>query len=84
MKVLVNERRRDVLRNLRDECLIVTDPMLMFGIDYRANKGMDLLVARPFPNSRKLYQGEARVGRGGADYGLYRWSTTKVIVDKNE
>ena len=86
MKVLVNEPSVEIRRNLTNECLIVTDPKLMLGVDYRAEKktGIDLLVARPFPNYRKLYQGEARVGRGGEPFGLYRWSETRMLVDEQQ
>ena len=59
------------IRDMHGWCLIVTKKNLMRGVDYRLKQtemfegedGIDLLVARPFRNTRAYQQGLARVGR---------------------
>ena len=63
---------------MSNACLIVTDPELMRGIDYRAaigkdteSDGIDLLVARSFNSPREVEQGLSRVGRYNEPSGRY-------------
>ena len=52
----------DLIRKMRNVCLVVTDENLLRGIDFRfstdddmiasENDGIDLLLARPFSNHR--------------------------------
>ena len=55
-EVRVNHKVIQDLRSLnKDECLVVSEPYLMRGVDYRAkNKetGIDLLIAHSFSNTR--------------------------------
>lgn len=61
----VNHSNIEDLRNLLPyDCLIVSDPTLMRGVDYHCEtKGIDLLIATQFPNTRAYVQGLGRVGR---------------------
>ena len=69
----VDSRDFNLIRNMSDWCLIVTEEKLMRGIDYRVRKllasaekedGIDLLICAPFNNKRARKQGLGRVGRG--------------------
>lgn len=46
-----------------DKVMVVTDPELMRGFDYRCKSGIDLLICRPFDHDRAYEQGIGRVGR---------------------
>ena len=88
--VLYNHRNIEDLRNLTHQyCMIVTDIELMRGVDYHTpefESGIDLLIARDFPNTRAYTQGLGRVGRYGEACTRWVWDkfTDKVVNEKEE
>ena len=79
----VNYENVKDLRKLTNECLIVTKPLLMRGVDYRSiGKMIALLITRPFDNKRALHQAEGRVGRYDEVCERYMLSTTPTLVDR--
>jgi hypothetical protein len=53
--IRLNEHDSEKLRNLEEQpnlLLIVTEPHLMRGIDYRAHFGIEMLLCRPFEHER--------------------------------
>ena len=62
---VVNQQNFEKLRDLRNvDCMLVTEPHLMRGVDYRyKGEGIDLLLARDFNTTRAFIQGCGRVGR---------------------
>ena len=62
----LNEADTAALQNLtRRDVLVVTEPALMRGFDYRCSTGIALLVARAFDGQRAYFQALGRVGRYG-------------------
>ena len=68
------------------DCLLVSDPHLMRGVDYRRKGyGIDLLLAREFTTTRALHQGLGRVGRYAEPGERYQLaSMTGGLVNKEE
>ena len=89
-EVLHNHRDITNLRELTHQfCLIVTDIELMRGVDYHTpefKSGIDLLIARDFPNTRAYTQGLGRVGRYGEACNRWVWDkfTDSVVNEKEE
>ena len=85
--IRMNEENAEILVGLDmvpGQVLIVTDPDLMRGIDYRAPScGIHLLIARAFQHTRAARQGLGRVGRQGDKFERKRLDTLVDIVDKN-
>ena len=53
----------------------------MRGVDYRCKAhGIDLLLARDFPNTRAYVQGLGRVGRYGERCDRFKWSKLKTAL----
>ena len=67
----VTEEEIEMVRSLKNVCVVITIEELMRGIDYRFSTevpqsetdGIDLLIAKSFSNHRAFDQGRARVGR---------------------
>ena len=88
--VLHNHRNIADLRELTQQyCLIITDIELMRGVDYHTpefKSGIDLLIARDFPNTRAYTQGLGRVGRYGEACNRWVWDkfTDSIVNEKEE
>ena len=82
----VNHTNIEELRQLTNECCIVTDPLLMRGVDYRGKPGVgiDLLIADVFDNRRALYQAQGSVGRYHEPSGRYKLSGLEKLVDEKK
>ena len=62
----------DIIRHLtKKHMLVVTKEILMRGVDYRAEDGIDLLIATTATTKRSYLQCLGRVGRGGDPAGRY-------------
>ena len=76
----INEDRLDRTRNLtKNDCLVVTDPALMRGFDYRCKEGISLLLAQSSNSQRTLSQALGRVGRFDEDCLRYILNGTETI-----
>jgi len=87
LKYVVHENLDDIkkLRELKAvDCLLVSDPHLMRGVDYRREStGIDLLLARQFTTTRAFHQGLGRVGRYAEPGERYQLaSMADDLVDK--
>ena len=62
--ISVDEKDSSKLRKLTSkDLLVVTDILLMRGLDYRSETGIDLLLAKEITNQRHRHQAYGRVGR---------------------
>jgi len=62
----------EIIRNLTGkDMLVVTEEILMRGVDYRAQHGIDLLIATTTSTKRSFLQCLGRVGRGTDEAGRY-------------
>ena len=62
--------------------LVVTDPKLMRGYDYRSTVGIDLVIDKQFASEREMIQGLNRVGRNGDD--CKRFTLVDPLVDMKQ
>ena len=86
-KVLVNCRDFEALRMLKDEILIISEPSLTRGVDYRSatGAGLDLLITFPQASKRQLKQLFGRVGRQDEPCGRYHLDSLKDdLIDKKQ
>lgn len=61
---LKNCQNLSIIRNLHtNHCLVVTDELLMRGVDYRSKQGIDLFIGRTAMNERSYLQCLGRVAR---------------------
>ena len=84
-KVLDNCRDFEALRMLKDEVLIISEPYLTRGVDYRSatGAGLELLITFPQASKRQLRQLFGRVGRQDEPYGRYHLDSLKDdLVDR--
>ena len=61
---IVNCSDLEIIRKLaKHHCLVVTDELLMRGVDYRSKQGIDLFIGRTAMNERSYLQCLGRVAR---------------------
>ena len=61
--------------------LLIADPAMMRGLNYRSSVGVDQYLCRPFKTDRDSLQAQGRVGRYTDKCTRYR--TIKHLVDNN-
>ena len=85
-RVRVDVEETVAIRTLiKEDVLIVTDPKLMRGLDYRSAEpeGMALLLTKQFPSKRTLKQALGRVGRFDEPCKRYRFDQMANLVDES-
>ena len=78
-KVIDNCRDFEALRMLKDEVLIISEPYLTRGVDYRSETGagLELLITFPQASKRQLRQLFGRVGRQDEPCARYHLDSLK-------
>ena len=87
LKVRVDITDMRELRSLtKNDMLIITNPDLLRGFDYKSNatEGINLLMMSPVSSTRSLQQALGRVGRYHQPGKRFRWNDVTVLVDVRE
>ena len=87
LKVRVDITDMRELRSLtKNDMLIITNPDLLRGFDYKSNatEGINLLMMSPVSSTRSLQQALGRVGRYHQPGKRFRWNDVTALVDVRE